>query len=99
DAHPDAEVGSRTGSEPAEDPDENKVRGPDFPTGGIIVDSFDTILEAYRTGRGSFRTRSKWHAEDQGRGTWQIVVTEIPSGVQKSRLVEKIAELLMARGS
>ncbi|HRP79516.1 MAG TPA: DNA topoisomerase 4 subunit A, partial [Aquamicrobium sp.] len=94
---PDAEVEDLMSREPAEDPDENKVRGPDFPTGGVIVDSFDTILEAYRTGRGSFRTRSKWRTEDQGRGTWQIVVSEIPSGVQKSRLVEKIAELLMAR--
>src|SRR5690606_36211351 len=94
---PDAELEDLMSREPAEDPDENKVRGPDFPTGGVIVDSFDTILEAYRTGRGSFRTRSKWRTEDQGRGTWQIVVSEIPSGVQKSRLVEKIAELLMAR--
>ncbi|MBE0693897.1 MAG: DNA topoisomerase IV subunit A, partial [Aquamicrobium sp.] len=95
--YPDAQVEDLMSREPAEDPDENKVRGPDFPTGGVIVDSFDTILEAYRTGRGSFRTRSKWHTEDQGRGTWQIVVTEIPYGVQKSRLVEKIAELLLAR--
>jgi topoisomerase-4 subunit A len=94
---PQAQVEDLMSREPAEDPDENKVRGPDFPTGGVIVDSFDTILEAYRTGRGSFRTRSKWRTEDQGRGTWQIVVTEIPYGVQKSRLVEKIAELLMAR--
>ncbi|RIK88763.1 MAG: DNA topoisomerase IV subunit A [Hyphomicrobiales bacterium] len=95
--HPDAEVEDLMSREPAEDPDENRVRGPDFPTGGIIVDSFETILDAYRTGRGSFRVRSKWRTEDQGRGTWQIVVTEIPYGVQKSRLVEKIAELLIAR--
>ena len=74
-----------------------KVRGPDFPTGGIIVDTFDTITESYKTGRGSFRVRSRWETEDQGRGTWQIVVTEIPYGVQKSRLIEKIAELLLAR--
>ncbi len=94
---PDAEVEDLMSREPAADPDENKVRGPDFPTGGVIVDSFDAILEAYKTGRGAFRTRSKWHSEDQGRGTWQIVVTEIPYGVQKSRLVEKIAELLLAR--
>jgi topoisomerase-4 subunit A len=94
---PDAEVEDLMSREPAADPDENKVRGPDFPTGGIIVDSFDTILEAYKTGRGSFRTRAKWRTEDQGRGTWQIVVSEIPYGVQKSRLVEKIAELLLAR--
>ena len=95
--HPDAEVEDLMTREPAEDADENKVRGPDFPTGGVIVDSFDAILEAYKTGRGSFRVRSKWHTEDQGRGVWQIVVTEIPYGVQKSRLVEKIAELLLAR--
>ncbi|RWN46690.1 MAG: DNA topoisomerase IV subunit A [Mesorhizobium sp.] len=73
------------------------VQGPDFPTGGIIVDSRASILEAYETGRGGFRVRSKWFQEDQGRGTWSIVVTEIPYGVQKARLIEKIAELLMAR--
>ncbi|RWD63448.1 MAG: DNA topoisomerase IV subunit A [Mesorhizobium sp.] len=73
------------------------VQGPDFPTGGIIVDSRASILEAYETGRGGFRVRSKWDQEDQGRGTWSIVVTEIPYGVQKARLIEKIAELLMAR--
>jgi topoisomerase-4 subunit A len=95
--HPDAEVEDLMTRVPAEDPDENKVRGPDLPTGGIIVDSFESILEAYKTGRGSFRVRSKWQTEDQGRGTWQIVVTEIPYGVQKSRLIEKIAELLIAR--
>ncbi len=73
------------------------VQGPDFPTGGIIVDSRQSILDAYETGRGGFRVRSKWTQEDQGRGTWVIAVTEIPYGVQKSRLIEKIAELLMAR--
>lgn len=73
------------------------VLGPDFPTGGIVVDDRASILEAYETGRGSFRVRAKWHQEDQGRGTWVIVVTEIPYGVQKSRMIEKIAELLMAR--
>ncbi|KQZ98499.1 DNA topoisomerase IV subunit A [Mesorhizobium sp. Root157] len=73
------------------------VQGPDFPTGGIVIDSRATILEAYKTGRGSFRVRAKWHQEDQGRGTWAIAVTEIPYGVQKSRLIEKIAELLIAR--
>src|SRR5690606_30782089 len=81
----------------ATDPDENMVRGPDFPTGGVVVDGFATIREAYRTGRGSFRLRARWSVEDQGRGTWQIVVTQIPYQVQKSRLVEKIAELLLAR--
>jgi topoisomerase IV subunit A len=70
------------------------VKGPDFPTGGIIVDSKEAIAEAYATGRGSFRTRAKWVQEEGARGTWQIVVTEIPWLVQKSRLVEKIAELL-----
>jgi topoisomerase-4 subunit A len=73
------------------------VQGPDFPTGGIVIDSRAAILEAYKTGRGSFRVRAKWQQEDQGRGTWAIAVTEIPYGVQKSRLIEKIAELLMAR--
>src|SRR5216110_1924936 len=70
------------------------VKGPDFPTGGIIVDSKESITEAYMTGRGSFRTRAKWHQEEGARGTWVVVITEIPWLVQKSRLVEKIAELL-----
>ncbi|EAB6718059.1 DNA topoisomerase IV subunit A, partial [Salmonella enterica subsp. enterica] len=73
------------------------VRGPDFPTGGVIVDHWPALVEAYKTGRGSFRLRARWNEEDQGRGTYQIIVTEIPYGVQKSRLVEKIAELLLAR--
>ncbi|MBN9241607.1 MAG: DNA topoisomerase IV subunit A [Mesorhizobium sp.] len=73
------------------------VQGPDFPTGGIIVDDRKSILDAYETGRGGFRVRAKWHQEDQGRGAWVIVVTEIPYGVQKSRLIEKAAELLIAR--
>jgi len=70
------------------------VKGPDFPTGGIIVDSKEVIAEAYVTGRGAFRTRAKWVQEDGARGTWVVVITEIPWLVQKSRLVEKIAELL-----
>src|ERR1700752_4659697 len=70
------------------------VKGPDFPTGGIIVDSKESIAEAYMTGRGSFRTRAKWTQEEGARGTWVVVITEIPRLVQKSRLVEKIAELL-----
>ena len=70
------------------------VKGPDFPTGGIIVDSKEAIAEAYVTGRGSFRTRARWTQEEGARGTWVIVITEIPWLVQKSRLVEKIAELL-----
>src|SRR5690606_38959691 len=73
------------------------VPGPDLPTGGTIVDDRASILEAYRTGRGGFRVRARWHTEDQGRGTWVIAVTEIPYLVQKSRLIEKIAELLLAR--
>ncbi|ARM11758.1 MULTISPECIES: DNA topoisomerase IV subunit A [Rhizobium] len=73
------------------------IPGPDFPTGGIIIDSRDSIIESYRTGRGGFRVRAKWQTEDLGRGGYQIVVTEIPFQVQKSRLIEKIAELLIAR--
>ena len=70
------------------------VPGPDFPTGGIIVESSDSILETYRTGRGSFRVRARWHKEEGPRGAWVIVVTEIPYMVQKSRLIEKMAELI-----
>ncbi|MFT4277843.1 MAG: DNA topoisomerase IV subunit A [Rhodopseudomonas sp.] len=70
------------------------VKGPDFPTGGIIIDSKESIAEAYTTGRGAFRTRAKWVQEEGARGTWSVVVTEIPWLVQKSRLIEKIAELL-----
>lgn len=70
------------------------VPGPDFPTGGVIVEPRSSILEAYRTGRGSFRLRAKWEVEDLGRGQWQIVVTEIPYQVQKSKLIEKLAELI-----
>jgi topoisomerase-4 subunit A len=73
------------------------VPGPDFPTGGVIVEPRDSILEAYRTGRGAFRTRAKWQVEDLGRGTWQIVVTEIPFQVQKSKLIEKLAELIQIK--
>jgi len=68
--------------------------GPDFPTGGVIVDSPATIAEAYTTGRGSFRVRARWHKEDTGRGTYLVVITEIPWLVQKGRLVEKLAELV-----
>jgi topoisomerase IV subunit A len=70
------------------------VKGPDFPTGGVIVDTPETIAEAYNTGRGSFRVRARWKQEDTGRGTYIIVITEIPWLVQKSRLVEKLAELI-----
>ena len=70
------------------------VPGPDFPTGGVIVDPPEVIAEAYTSGRGSFRVRARWHKEDTGRGTYVIVVTEIPWLVQKGRLVERIAELI-----
>ncbi len=73
------------------------VKGPDFPTGGIITDTAASIAEAYRTGRGGFRVRARWSREDLGRGTWAIVVTEIPYGVPKARLIEKMAELLQER--
>ncbi len=75
----------------------NYVPGPDFPTGGIIVEPPESIAQAYRTGRGSFRLRCKYEVEDLGRGQWQIVVTEIPYQVQKSRLIEKIAELIQTK--
>ncbi|MGY4159990.1 topoisomerase-4 subunit A [Bradyrhizobium sp. USDA 4461] len=70
------------------------VKGPDFPTGGIVVDSKESIIEAYTTGRGSFRTRSRWSVEEGARGSWVVIVTEIPWLVQKSRIVEKVAELI-----
>jgi topoisomerase-4 subunit A len=70
------------------------VKGPDFPTGGICVDSKQAIAEAYTTGRGSFRVRARWEQEEGARGTWVVVVTEIPFLVQKSRLIERVAELL-----
>ncbi|MGV1783259.1 MULTISPECIES: DNA topoisomerase IV subunit A [Agrobacterium] len=73
------------------------IPGPDLPTGGVIIESRENILEAYKTGRGGFRVRAKWETEDLGRGGYQIVITEIPFQVQKSRLIEKIAELLLAR--
>ncbi|MCV3738189.1 DNA topoisomerase IV subunit A [Rhizobium sp. TRM96647] len=78
-------------------PQKGGIEGPDFPTGGVIVESRASMLESYRTGRGGFRVRAKWETEDLGRGGYQIVVTEIPYQVQKSRLIEKIAELLIAR--
>jgi topoisomerase-4 subunit A len=70
------------------------VPGPDFPTGGLVVDPPEAIAEAYTTGRGSFRLRARWKTEDTGRGTYQVVVTEIPWQVQKMRLVEAIGNLL-----
>ena len=82
-SHPDAETGALLQFAP----------GPDFPTGGIVVDDRASIAETYRTGRGAFRLRSRWVKEDTGRGGWVAVVTEIPYGVQKGRLIEQLAEL------
>jgi topoisomerase-4 subunit A len=70
------------------------VRGPDFPTGGELVEDAATLLVAYETGRGSLRTRARWAKEEQKHGTWVIVITEIPYQVQKSRLIEQVALLL-----
>ena len=72
----------------------NFVPGPDFPTGGIIIDSPAQLMETYRTGRGSIRLRARWHKEESARGMWVVVVTEVPYVIQKSRLIEKLAELL-----
>jgi len=73
------------------------IPGPDFPTGGVLVAPRESIIEAYKTGRGGFRLRAKWHREDTGRGTYQVVVTEIPYQVPKSKLVERLAELLQEK--
>ena len=70
------------------------VKGPDFPTGGIVVEDQAAIAEAYKTGRGGFRLRARWEKEEGARGVYQIVVTEIPYQVQKAKLIERIAELL-----
>ncbi|QIB35896.1 DNA topoisomerase IV subunit A [Ancylobacter pratisalsi] len=70
------------------------VKGPDFPTGGVIIESPSSMADAYATGRGGFRLRARWEKEDTGRGTYVVVVTEIPYGVAKSRLIEKMADLL-----
>jgi topoisomerase-4 subunit A len=70
------------------------VKGPDFPTGGIIVDDAESIAEAYRTGRGSFRVRARWHKEDGARGMYQLVVDQVPYQIQKAKLIERIAELI-----
>jgi topoisomerase-4 subunit A len=86
-AHPRAETEALT----------EFVRGPDFPTGGVVIDSRKAVVETYRTGKGAFRLRGRWTKEDTGRGGWVAVVTEIPYGVQKSRLIEQIAALLNER--
>jgi len=70
------------------------VQGPDFPTGGLLMESHDAIVKAYETGRGALKIRSKWEKEDLGHGVYQIVITEIPYGVQKSDLIAKIAKML-----
>ena len=85
--HPDATIESLL----------KHVKGPDFPTGGVLVEDNGSLTEAYATGRGGFRVRAVWTQEDRGRGAWVIVVTEIPYQVQKSRLIEKVAELIQAR--
>lgn len=73
------------------------VQGPDLPTGGVIIEDKQTIIDAYKTGRGGFRVRARWEKEETSRGGYQIVITEIPYQVQKSRLIEKIAELVIAK--
>ena len=73
------------------------VKGPDFPTGGILVEPADSIREAYDTGRGGFRVRARWTVEKEKGGAWQIVITEIPYQVQKSRLIERMADMLQAK--
>lgn len=73
------------------------IPGPDFPTGGVLAETKETIAEAYRTGRGSFRIRAKWEVEKQGRGQFSIIVTEMPYQIQKAKLIERIAELMDAR--
>ncbi len=74
-----------------------RMPGPDFPTGGLIVEPRDSLMEAYATGRGAVRLRARWEQEELGRGTWSIVISEIPWGVQKSRLIEQIAGLIADR--
>jgi len=73
------------------------VHGPDFPTGGVLIEPAAAMIEAYAAGRGGFRVRARWSSEDLGRGRYQIVITEIPFQVQKSKLIERIAELIQAK--
>ncbi|PHQ86879.1 MAG: DNA topoisomerase IV subunit A [Thalassobium sp.] len=73
------------------------IPGPDFPTGGVIVEPPENIREAYRSGKGGFRLRCRWEVEDLGRGQWQVIVTEIPYQVQKSKLIEKLAEVIQTK--
>lgn len=74
-----------------------KLIGPDFPTGGVLIDSFDTIVKNYETGRGAFRIRARWEIEELERGGWQVVITEIPYGIVKSKLVEQIGAMVDAK--
>src|SRR5215217_1292368 len=73
------------------------VKGPDFPTGGLLVEPREAIVEAYKTGRGAFRLRAKWEKEELPRGQYRIIVTEIPYQVQKGKLIERIAEIINAK--
>ena len=73
------------------------VKGPDFPTGGMLVESRESIVESYRTGRGAFRLRARWEKEELPRGQYRIIVTEIPYQVQKGKLIERIAEIINAK--
>ncbi|MCB9963365.1 MAG: DNA topoisomerase IV subunit A [Rhodospirillales bacterium] len=84
-----------------EDVDEDKlctlIKGPDFPTGGVLVEPHENIVNAYKTGKGSFRLRARWHTEELKQGLYRIIVTEIPYGIQKSRLMEKLDSLVVER--
>jgi topoisomerase IV subunit A len=73
------------------------VPGPDFPTGGLLIEPTASIEEAYATGRGGFRLRARWHVEDLGRGMWRVIVTEVPYQVQKNKLIQQLADLLEAK--
>ena len=77
----------------------NYVLGPDLPTGGVIVEPRESMLETYKTGKGGFKVRARWNVEDTGRGQYQIIITEIPYQVQKSRLIEKLAEIIELKKS
>ncbi len=72
-----------------------KIKGPDFPTGGVVIEDFNTLVEVYKTGRGGIRVRARWHVEDLGRKLYQIIITEIPHQVQKGRLIKRIADLIV----
>ena len=84
---PDLSIGELTG----------KIPGPDFPTGGVLVESREAVMEAYATGRGGFRLRARWQVDRLSHGLYQIVITDIPYQVQKSKLIERVADQLAAR--